>query len=317
MTKVWTLTMNPSIDIGAEVESIAPNVKLRCSKPSIAPGGGGVNVARALHRIDAEATAVFPEGPGLGGYYRNLIESEGVDCRTFAIGQTMHRINNHFREAENEQQYRFCLPGPEMTESEWRKALALIKDSLAGKDILVMSGSLPPGVPVKFTRLMAEAAREEGASFVLDAPGKVLKELKETPVGWITPNQKEFEELIGHRVDSDRLEEELETFVEAKVFENVLLTLGSGGALYAGGRQGVLRIEAPEVEKVSAVGAGDSAVAGLILGLLRGRNHRTASGWAVAAGAAAVMSPGTELLKKKDFDSLCKDVEERVGAGEN
>ena len=309
--------MNPSIDIGAEVESVVPNVKLRCSKPSIAPGGGGVNVARALRRIDGEATAVIPEGPGLGKYYRNLIEAEGVDCRTFAIGQSMHRINNHFREAENEQQYRFCLPGTEMTESEWREALALIKDSVAENDILVMSGSLPPGVPVKFTRLVAEAAREEEALFVLDAPGEVLKELKETPVGWITPNQKEFEELIGHRVGSDRLEEELKTVVEAKVFENVLLTLGSGGALFAGGSQGVMRIDAPEVEKVSAVGAGDSAVAGLILGLLRGKNHRTASEWAVAAGAAAVKSPGTELLKKKDFDSLSKEVAERAATGEN
>ena len=309
MTKVWTVTMNPAIDLGAEVESVVPDAKLRCSEPSIEPGGGGVNVSRALRRVDAGSTAVFPEGPGLGEFYRHLVEAEGVDCRTFGIGRPMHRISNHFRETENRRQYRFNLPGPELEESEWRAALDLVRDLLDEKDILVMSGSLPPGVPVSFTRLLGEVAAEARASFVLDAPGAVLDELKQTPVRWITPNRKEFEELIGRRMDGDRLEEELEALVadEDNGFENVLLTLGVEGALCAGA-EGAWRIRAPEVEKVSAVGAGDSAVAGLVLGLMGGKDHRTASEWAVAAGAAAVMSPGTELLSKKDFDSLCEAV---------
>ncbi|MFP4353269.1 MAG: 1-phosphofructokinase family hexose kinase [Puniceicoccaceae bacterium] len=305
MTKVWTLTMNPSIDLGAEVESVVPDVKLRCSAPSIEPGGGGVNVARALRRVESGATAIFPEGAGLGAFYRRLIEEEGVDCRTFAIHGFMHRINNHFRETESRRQYRFNLPGPEMWESEWRSALDLIEDLLEEKDILVMSGSLPPGVPAKFTRLVAETAGNAGALFVLDAPGEVLLELKGAPVGWITPNRKEFEEWIGRRLDGDRLEEELESSLGESAFENVLLTLGSDGAVCASGEEGVSRIRAPEVEKVSAVGAGDSAVAGLVLGLVRGEDHRTACEWAVAAGSAAVMSPGTELLEKENFHSLC------------
>ena len=101
MTKVWTVTMNPAIDLGAEVGSVVPDAKLRCSEPSIEPGGGGVNVSRALRRVDAGSTAVFPEGPGLGGFYRHLVEAEGVDCRTFGIGRPMHRISNHFRETES------------------------------------------------------------------------------------------------------------------------------------------------------------------------------------------------------------------------
>lgn len=296
--------MNPAIDLGATVESVNPDVKLRCSTPSIGPGGGGVNVARALNLIHGESTAIFPEGSWLGRFYRGLVEAEGVDCKTFETERPMHRINAHFRETESHHQYRFNLPGAELEESDWQGALKLLSDMLEEDAILVMSGSLPPGVPEELSGLVAEAVRRARACLVLDAPGEVLKELKNNPVSWITPNQREFESLIGHEVADGQLEEELGSLVEHTAFENVLLTLGEKGAFCAG-TEGIWNVPAPNVDKVSSVGAGDSAVAGLVLGLAKGEDHRTASRWAVAAGAAAVQSPETELLREKDFEELC------------
>lgn len=303
MHKVWTLTMNPAIDLEAEVGTVTPDVKLRCAEPRIDAGGGGVNVARALHRLDGKASALFPEGTTLGSFYRSLVENEGVDCATFAIDQPMHRINTHFRETEKQHQYRFCLPGPKLKEGDWQKALDLLKKVLKEGDILVTSGSLPPGVPTDFNTLTAKIAKEASAYSVLDAPGDVLKALEQTSISWITPNRNEFEDLLGREVADHKLEKELSSFVADSVFDNILLTMGPKGALYAG-KEGFESIPSPEVEKLSSVGAGDSAVAGLTLGLARDEDHLASCRNAVAAGAAAVMTPGTELLAKKDFEAL-------------
>lgn len=295
--------MNPALDVEAELDSVAPEVKLRCGRPSFDPGGGGVNVARALNRIGGNATALFPEGSGLGAFYRSLVEAEEVDCRTFEIGQAMRRLNTHFREKEGQHQYRFCLPGPELEESDWQRALDLLNGVLKEGDILVASGSLPPGIPEDFNVRVAKITGATGADLVLDAPGDVLRTLEYSTVTWITPNQNEFEDLLGHPVNDDRLEKEWPSFLEDSGFQNILLTLGANGALYAGA-EGVERIPAPEVEKLSSVGAGDSTVAGLIMGLSCGEDHLASSRMAVAAGAAAVMTPGTKLLKKQDFHAL-------------
>ena len=127
--------------------------------------------------------------------------------------------------------------------------------------------------------------------------------LAETPVSWITPNKREFEQIVKHSIEERDLANELEHFVANSRVRNVLLTLGSQGILYAG-EEGLHRIGSPEVDKVSAVGAGDSAVAGLACALARGESHKTAIQWAVAAGAAAVLTAGIHLLKQEDFDRL-------------
>lgn len=307
MHKVWTLTMNPAIDLEAELGSVTADVKLRCAEPRIDAGGGGVNVARALNRIGGKASALFPEGAALGSFYRSLVEAEGVDCDTFKIDEPMRRINTHFRETDKQHQYRFCLPGPKLEERDWQRAVDLLEKVLEEDDILVTSGSLPPGVSSDFNALTAEIAEKAKAYFVLDAPGDVLKALKQTTISWITPNRDEFEDLLGHEVPDHELEKELSSFVEDSVFDNILLTLGPKGALYAG-KEGTQSIPSPEVEKLSSVGAGDSAVAGLVLGLAQGEDHRASCRKAVAAGAAAVMTPGTGLLERKNFEALLERV---------
>lgn len=295
--------MNPAIDLEAKLGTVTPDMKLRCAEPMIDAGGGGVNVARALQRLEGKVCALFPEGDAFGTFYRSLVEAEGVDCATFAIDQPMQRINTHFRETEKQRQYRFCLPGPSLEERDWQRALDLLKKLLKEGDLLVTSGSLPPGVPSEFNSLTAQVAKEANACFVLDAPGEVLKTLKETEISWIKPNLNEFKNLLGLDVQDHALEEELSALVENSVFENILLTMGAKGAIYAG-EEGVERIPSPQVEKISTVGAGDSTAAGLVLGLARGEDHRSCCRNAVAAGAAAVMTPGTKLLEKSDFDAL-------------
>ena len=311
MTRVWTLTLNPAIDIGSEAERVVPNRKLRCESPTIEAGGGGVNVSRALRRLGQESTAVFPVGGDLGRFYQQLLEGESIECEPFDIGNHAHRFNTNFRESESGDQYRFCMPGVEMAEAEWRKALDLLRDRLQSGDLLVVSGSLPPGVPADVVGKVAVLVKEKEARLILDAPGEVLSELVNTPVDWIKPNENEMEGLLGHELDPDKAEDELSAFMEKTAIQHILLTLGEKGAVYAG-EEGVQGLPAPEIHKVSTVGAGDSSLAGLVLGLKREEGPLTSSQWAVAAGSATAKTPGTHLLNEQDFINLAREVGEKL-----
>jgi 6-phosphofructokinase 2 len=309
MTTVRTLTLNPVIDLGSGVSSIRPNQKLRCDTPSFEAGGGGVNVSRALTRLGQDSIAVFPLGKGLGSFYHHLLEAEKIVCEPIEINARMQRINTNIREKESGDQYRFCMPGMEITENKLGNLQDLLREDLAAGDLLIMSGSLPPGVSADFITRLSESVADIGAGLILDAPGEVLQNLAGTPIDWVKPNLHELQSMIDHELDPEHLEQELDSFLKQTAIKNILLTLGGKGAVYAG-EEGVHRIPAPDVEKVSTVGAGDSAVAGLVLGRIHEEPHLTSAQWAVAAGSATAKTPGTQLLNRNDFDALREDVHE-------
>lgn len=303
MRKIRTLTLNPVIDLGSGISSVQPNRKLRCDAPSFEAGGGGVNVSRALKRLGQESTAIFPLGGDLGGFYQHLLEAEEIDCKPIEINARMRSINTNIREKESGDQYRFCMPGVEITEKEKTGIRDLLGESMKAGDLLIVSGSPPPGITADFITRLSRITEETEARLILDAPGEVLRKLADTPVDWVKPNLHELQSMIDHELDSENLEQELASFLKQTAIKNILLTLGDKGAFYAG-EEGVHRIPAPEVEKVSTVGAGDSAVAGLVLGRMHGQSHLISAQWAVAAGSATAKTPGTHLLSKSDFDTL-------------
>lgn len=307
MNKILTLTMNPAIDLNCTVDKVVSGQKLRCDELRLEAGGGGVNVARALHQLGANVCAIFPAGGQLGNFYRNMLEAEGLVCEPIGSANGMKRLNTNVRSRSDNQQYRFCTPGPEFDQEVFQKTLNLIEERLKPDSILVQSGSLPPGQPFDFHAQVADCVKRAGATLVLDAPENLLEALTGTSVGWITPNRKEFEAMVGHSVNDRELESELQKQIDNGPFENILLTLGSDGVIYAGA-EGCHRLKAPEVEKVSIVGAGDSATAGLTLGLAEGLPHLESAARAVAAGAAAVQTPGLNHLLQGNFEALVRKV---------
>lgn len=309
MKRILTLTMNPAIDLGSAVDEIVSEKKLRCEKPTIEAGGGGINVARALRRLDVDSNAVFPSGGLFGKCHQGMLEAEGIECLTFETEAGMQRINNNIRETSKNRQYRFCVPGAAMREDEWKRVLDIMAGLVDEGTLFVVSGSLPPGVPGDFNARIARKVADAGGMLILDESADFLESLGDTPLAWITPNHHEFENIIGRSIEPLDLEKELEAFVRDGPVENVLLTMGGEGARYAGA-EGSFHIAAPEVEKVSAVGAGDCTVAGLAYALAQGLSHREALVWAIAAGSAAVMTPASNLLKKSDFEKLRESIAE-------
>jgi 6-phosphofructokinase 2 len=309
MTDIFTLTMNPAIDKSTTVKRVAPNRKLRCGPPRREPGGGGLNVSRALERLGGDSVALYLAGGPTGRILGELLEEEGLTCAPMDMeGWTRENLTVREEEEENAQ-YRFSMQGPEVAEDEWKACLEALTEFDPPPKYLVASGSLPPGVPADFYARAAVIARDRQIRFILDTSGDALKEGLEEGVFLVKPNLRELGALTGMSVaeeESDFEEKQAEgarEILERGGAEAVMVSMGSAGALLVA-RDETRRIPSPTVRIRSRVGAGDSMVAGVVLGLTRDFPLSKAALFGVAAGAAAVMTPGTELCRRRDAEAL-------------
>jgi 6-phosphofructokinase 2 len=301
MPRITTLTINPAVDISWEVEDMVPIRKLRSSSGTIFPGGGGINVSRVISILGGESTAVLTRGGLTGTLLSELLDDLDLNRRVVKV-QGHTRLAATVFERSSAQEFRVTPPGPELSESEW-KAFVNAVAKLDG-DYVVCTGSLARGVPTDFYARIAAVAKEHGGKVILDTSGRALFEALNEGVYVVKPNQRELEHLVGRKASSPKEQEEIaqQIVAEGKA-EIVALTLGAEGALIVW-KDGVKRLPSPDVEVKSAVGAGDSFVGGLTYGLADGRSIEDAFTLAVAAGAAAVMTAGTELCRKEDVDRL-------------
>jgi len=179
-------------------------------------------------------------------------------------------------------------------------------------DYLVASGRLPPGAPADFYGRIARLAKEQDTRLVVDTSGEALRLALEEGVFLIKPNLREFAELTGRELANETQEERLALeLVARRKSEVVVVSLGAAGVL-AATAQGAQRLRAPLAPIKSKVGAGDSTVAGMVLALARGRPWREALRFGVAAGAAGVMTPGTELCRREDAERLYDQIMQRT-----
>lgn len=311
MNQVMTLTVSPTIDTSTEVDHVVPERKLRCEQPRTDPGGGGVNVARVLSRFGVDTLALFTAGGHTGELLVELVEAEGVAVQAIPIsGQT--RENVTVRETATTLQYRFCMPGPTILASEWRGIVHAIETVTPAPAYLVASGSLSPGLPDDAYAEIARIAKERGIHLILDTSGKPLKAALEAGVYLVKPNLSELASLVEESwiEDEDHLRSAANSLVSEHDAEAVVVSLGAGGA-YAVTPEGRLRIPAPAIYPESKVGAGDSMVAGITWGLARGWTMLEAASLGVAAGAAAVMTPGSELCRRGDTERLYAQLAEQ------
>ncbi len=303
MADVVTITMNPAVDKSSTISHVVPERKLRCGEPRHEPGGGGINVSRALKILGGSSHAVFPAGGYTGSHLEELLRGEGVDCTPVAsTGWTRENLIV-FEEASG-QQYRFGMPGPKLPVAEWQKCMDLVLGVCHVPGYIVASGSLPPGVPDEFYAMLAKKARDRGVRVVLDTTGEPLRLAIEEGVFLIKPNLGELREMTGDELCDDLCQDEAAMeIVGGGGAEVVVISLGAAGTVLAA-KGGVSRLRAPAVPVKSKVGAGDSMVAGIVLGLVNGESIEVAARRGVAAGSAAVMSPGTELCRKEDAERL-------------
>lgn len=303
--RIVTLTLNPTIDTALEAEQMVHTDKIRTSDERIDPGGGGINVARVLARFGAPVHAIFMAGGSTGQLLDRLLQREHVSRTLVPIaGET--RVSVTVYERSTGREYRLVPEGPVLSDPEWQECLKQIAGMEC--DYFVASGSLPRGVPKDFFVRAGEVLGRASTKFVLDTSAEELK-LAVTRGGLflVKPSRPELEELSGKALpDVDSIAAAASRIVVDGGAENVAVSLGSEGAVLVS-RGGPEFMPAMEIESQSAVGAGDSFLAAMVYAFACGADSSTALRLGTAAGAAATLSPGTDLCHPWDVTRLAAD----------
>ena len=303
MKEIVTLTMNPSIDVYSSVEHVTPDRKLRCSRPRHDPGGGGINVSRVVHTLGGKTAAVYPAGGPMGTLLEEALDQQGIEQHVISIGGWT-RQNLVVLEEASGRQYRLDMPGPDMAADDLDRCLQEVATVCGDCSYLVASGSLPPGAPVDFYGLVARIARDKKSRLIVDTSGDALRHATDIGVFMLKPNAGELSRLVGRDLSTeDEQYQAAHEIIERGGTEAIVISLGAGGAVLVT-KDGELEVRAPTVPIRSKVGAGDSMVGGITLALARGEFLQEAIRLGVAAGAAAVMTPGTELCRREDTERI-------------
>lgn len=305
MDKVVTLTLNPALDVATRIHSVAPEIKLRCGAPGFHPGGGGINVSRAMRFLGGQSSAVYAAGGHNGAMLTQLLTDEGIDNHPVEIAG-ITRENVVVYEESTGLQYRFTMPGPALGADEWIACLEALFN--LNPAYIVASGSLPPGVPLEIYGEITRYAREYGIRVILDTAGDALNRAIGKGVYLLKPNLRELQRFAGEAIgDESQICAAGQRLIAEGLAEVMVVSLGAAGAALITSADCVF-LRAPIVPIQSKVGAGDSMVAGIVMGLARGFELVDAARLGVAAGSAAVMTAGTALCRAEDAWRLYDEV---------
>ncbi|MCS6891127.1 MAG: hexose kinase [Rhodovarius sp.] len=300
---IVTLTLNPALDLASEADQVRPVRKIRTFHERFDPGGGGVNVSRVLRELGGETLAVLTAGGVTGRFLLELLAGEGVPHRAVPIGG-LTRISHVVQDRASGLEYRFVPEGPMLAEAEWQAALAAVAEVPA--PWLVLSGSLPRGVPADILARAAAEARGRGQRVVVDSSGPALAAaVAAGGLALIKPSLGECEALVGRPLqEAAALREAALELATGGAAELVAVTLGARGALLATARGELWRLPAADVPVRGASGAGDSFVAGMTLALARGEAPEQAFLLGAAAGGATVAAAGTAHARRAEVEAI-------------
>ena len=307
MSAIITITFNPCIDVHVSVAALIPELKLRCGAPLLQPGGGGINVARAIKQLGGDATAIYLAAGNNGKELTRMLEEEGIRSVVLSTdGNT--RENLMVVDRSTGSQYRFILPGPAVANSALKNLAEIIDQENPG--FMVVSGSLPPGLDTSIFSELAAIAAKKGIRLVVDTSEEALKKAVESGVYMIKPSIRELISLArmeGNERNIDIKNINIEALAKKLIVNGncrvVVVSLGADGALLVTNDH-VCKILPPSVKAISTVGAGDSMVAGIVWKLSLGKEVEEAVEYGCACGSAAIMNPGTSLCHLQDVEKI-------------
>lgn len=301
-TQVLTVTLNPALDKTCEVDCVIPERKLDAKDIRRYPGGGGVNVARAVTRLGGRALSLSSHRGETSELLGRLLDEENVPWQPVPVQEPI-RENMVVRDRASNQVYRFNMPGPHLSAEDcdaWKLALEKVSPAPA---YVVISGSLPPGTSLSWFADLIQSAPIR-TRVVVDTKRAALTCAVSQGIFLIKPNVHELEEISETPLeDDDAISEAARRLIHEGRVQVVLVSMGRGGAMLVTAEES-LCISAPAVPIRSRVGAGDSMVGGVVTALAKGWPVVEAARFGVAAGSAAVMRDGTELCSREDTERL-------------
>lgn len=303
---IYTVTINPALDRAVDIERFLSDDTIRVASETYYAAGKGIDVSRVIKELEGQSVSLGLVGGYNGLHLEGLLINAGVMTQFTRISNET-RTNIILKERATGHQYVISAAGPKINAIEigqFYNNILEIKDM----NYMVLSGSLPPGVTPNIYGQLILAGRKKGAFIFLDADGTALRDsINYLPTG-IKPNIHELSRLVGKelKAESDILKTCDELHQKGIVY--VLVSRGRDGLILSTESKKMKAI-APPVNSQGSVGAGDSAVAGFILGHSQGRDLAECVRLACAAGAATAESPGTELCHKNAVDRIFSLVE--------
>jgi 1-phosphofructokinase family hexose kinase len=318
---IYTVTPNPTLDLGGKVDRLVPNEKNYVHDETRFPGGNAINAARLLRRLGLPVMATGFLGGGIGAEVETLLRKEGVTCHFVKvkddtrIGLTVSNLKSHL-------QTRLSFPGPHIRATEWktlfRKVTAIKKPG-----IVLIGGSLPPGITATQIGSLVRSLRKLQIPSMIDVPGPLLRTIISAQPEFIKPNLVEFQALVGKKVSSVpnvlREARKLNRHVSLVCVSSV-----EGGALLVT-RKYAWFGRAPKVKVRTTVGAGDSMVGaiaarlwkclekGTLVEALPDETIGDLLRWGLAAAAATLETYGTELGNAKAIQAYYRKTQvERI-----
>ena len=305
MGLVLTVTPNAALDLWTTTPELRSGAKLRCSEPRVDPGGGGINISRVLDRLGGETNALFAAGGCTGDRIADALDDAGVSSERVAIAADS-REDVSLLEESTDRVYRLVMPGPKLRDHEEQALVDRTAELARQSAIIVGSGSLPPATRASFWAEISASAKSAGAAFILDSASATGPALDEG-VSVLRANKEEAMALAGRDLDwPHEVADWASAQVQSGACETAVLTHGGEGAILVCADHRLLAAP-PDVRAQSAIGAGDSFVAGLCLGLTQEKPHDEALRLAVATAAATLLTPGTELCRRQDVDWLVEE----------
>jgi len=302
---IYTITLNPALDRTIWVKKINYDDSNRIEKEEKYAGGKGIDVSRVLGKLDCVNHALGFLGGYTGMEVEGLLLQEGIYCDFTPIANDT-RTNIVLNVSETEQQILFSASGPEIRPAELTAFFQKL-EQLQTPEIVAISGSLPEKLsPIIYARSI-EILKRKNARVLLDTDGENLRVGITAKPALIKPNIHELSRLVKR--DLTRFPDILAAAEEIQHggIDIVLVSMGAEGILLVNSHEKILAVP-PQVTVVNTVGAGDSAVAGFIFGLANGLSLPESLKYAVAAGTATTLQPGTALAQREDIEDIVPKV---------
>lgn len=301
---ITTVCMNPSFDKTASVDTLATGGLNRLRDVRVDVGGKGVNVAVVLKRLGVPVSCVGCLGERGRESFLQMIRQEGLPFDYLPMPGEV-RTNLKLLDNSTRAITELNEPGISMDSAQLEDFLTLLREKAGESEYVVLSGRLPEGcAEATYQRCLKTL---EGKKCVLDCAGETLLHgIKERPF-LIKPNLPEIEGIMKKELRTLRGLRDAALFLIEYGAQNVIISMGKYGAMLVS-RTDTFFAPALMVEARSTVGAGDAMIGGVLAGLSRGESLAESFRWGVAAGAASVMTDGTQLLRRPDFEALLPKV---------
>ena len=283
---ILTVSLNPAVDKTCEIESLKPGEVNRLVRVESVPGGKAVNVTKVLRQFKLPVMAVGFLGGSAGNFIEEAMEEQGVlCCFTRIAGDT--RTNSNIMTVDG-RVTELLEPGPEISEKELENFRKQFRGCLEQCEWVILSGSVPGGVPADIYRELIEECHAFGCRVILDSSGEALRQGIPAKPDLVKPNRKELEYLAGEPLDTEEKIKKAMRQLCDKTGGEVVVSLGVEGlfAMAAGQNSGFWKQDARRVEAVNTVGCGDTVVASLCMSKIAGEEPETMLRKAAALAAA-------------------------------